>query len=117
MKINFGEIKIKTKKINIGDINLGIKRVYPPLEDLEITPTGIEQIFKSENYYGYDEIKVKKVESETLEATPTEEEQQFIGLYGTVNIDKIPDKYVVPEVEENTLILSRGTINGGVLEI
>ena len=108
MRINFGNIKIR-KKINLGNVKLGIKKVYPELEDIEITPSGVEQHFKSENYYGYDEIKVKAVESETLEVKPTEEEQQFIGLYGTVNIDKIPSEYVVPTGTKD--ITENGTHN------
>ena len=35
-----------------------IKEIYPELEDLEVTPTTEEQIFKSEKY-GYNEVKVK----------------------------------------------------------
>lgn len=115
MKINFGNVKLK-KKINIGNFRLGVKKVYPELENIEITPSGVEQNFKSTKY-GYDEIKVKAVESETLNVTPTEEEQRITGLYGIVSVDKIPDEYVVPKVENNTLILSRVKVEGGVLSI
>lgn len=116
MKVNIGEIRIKPK-INIGEIRIGVKKVKPPLENIEITPSGVEQNFKSEKYYGYDEIKVKAVASDTLNVTPMEEEQQITGLYGIVNVDKIPNEYVVPKVEDNTLILSRVNVEGGVLSI
>ena len=98
MKINFGNVKLK-KKINFGDIKLGVKKVYPELENIEITPSGFEQKFKSEKY-GYNEIKVKAVESDALEVTPTEENQKFEGLYNTVNISKIPDEYKKLEQEQ-----------------
>jgi hypothetical protein len=108
---------IKTKNVLQGVISPAELKIYPELEDLEITPYGVEQNFKSEKYYGYDNIKVKAVESETLEITPTEEEQQITGLFGIVNVNKIPEKYVVPKINENTLILSRGKVKGGVLSI
>ena len=110
MRINFGNIKIK-KKINFGNVKMGVKKIYPELEDLEITPSGIEQ------NYGYNNIKVKAVESDTLDVVPTEENQQITGLFGIVNVNKIPEKYVVPEVIENTLMLSRGEVEGGVLSL
>ena len=93
MKINFGNIKLK-KKIEFGNVKLGGKKVYPELENIEITPSGKEQKFNHPNSYGYDEITVKAVESDALEVTPTEENQKFEGLYNTVNISKIPDEYV-----------------------
>ena len=116
MKINFGNVELK-KKINFENVKLGIKKIYPELEDLEITPSGIEQNFKSEEYYGYNNIKVKAVESDTLDVVPTEENQRITGLFGIVNVNKIPEKYVVPEVIENTLMLSRGEVDGGVLSL
>ena len=94
-----------------------IKEITQSLENLEITPSGVEQYFKSENYYGYDEVKVKAVASYTLNAVPTEKNQTITGLYGIVNIEKIPEEYVVPKVENEILILSRGKVEGGVLSL
>lgn len=90
--------------------------VYPELEDLEITPSGVEQNFKSEKY-GYNNVKVNAVISDTLNVIPIEENQQIVGLFGIVNVEKIPEKYVIPEVKENILMLSKGNIEGGVLTI
>ena len=87
LKVNIGEIRVK-QKINIGEIKLGVKKVKPPLENLEVIPSGIEQNFKS-NKYGYDNVKVKAVASDTLDITPTKEKQQHIGLYGTVNVEEV----------------------------
>ena len=41
MRINFGNVKIK-KKINFGNVKLGVKKVYPELENLEITPDMVD---------------------------------------------------------------------------
>lgn len=90
-------IEVKKKKITV---ELNAKKIFPPLEDLEVTPIGIEQNFKS-SMYGYDNVKVKAVESSTLNIIPAVEEQQYIGLYGIVNVEKIPDEYIIP----------RGTLN------
>lgn len=86
-------IEVKKKKITV---ELNAKKIFPPLEDLEVTPSGVEQNFKSTKY-GYDNVKVKAVASDTLNITPSEEEQEYIGLYGTVNVDKIPDEYTKTE--------------------
>ena len=77
---------IKTPLKIKGSINTPM--IYPPLEDLEITPSGVEQNFKSSKY-GYNNVKVKAVASDTLNITPTLEKQEFIGLYGTVNVGKV----------------------------
>ena len=84
MKINFGKIKVKNK-INVGNIKLGIKKIYP--------------------------------ESETLEVIPSDEKQIFNGLYKDVVIKPIPEEYVIPEVIGETLVLSRGNVEGEVLNV
>lgn len=78
-------IEVKKKKIVV---ELNAQKIYPPLEDLEVTPSGVEQNFKS-SMYGYDNVKVKAVASDTLKVTPSKEEQQHIGLYGTVNVEAV----------------------------
>ena len=98
MKINIGNIQIKNK-INIGDIKLGIKKVYPPLENLEATPTGEKQVFKHPNSYGYDEVVVNAVESDELTVIPKAETQVKEGLFNKVTVEKI-------NVEEKTAELN-----------
>ena len=88
---------IRTTQSIKGKINNPVVKVYPDLEDLEITPSGAEQNFKSSKY-GYDNVKVKAVESEELNIEPTEKEQSYNGLYNTVNVGKI-------NAEEKTAIL------------
>ena len=94
MEFDIGDIIVEDE-LEIGAIELDVVKEYPQLEDIEITPSGVEQNFKSSKY-GYDNVKVKAVESDTLNVTPSEEEQEYVGLYGIVNVDKIPDEYLIP---------------------
>lgn len=79
-------------ELNIAILEEEITKVYPELEDIEITPSGVEQNFKSEKY-GYDNVKVKAVASDNLEITPSLEEQEYIGLYGKVNVEPATEVY------------------------
>ena len=67
------------------------EKVLPPLEDIEIKPSTTDKVYKSENYYGYNQVLVKGVES--------------------------GGGSVLPTVEGNTLIFLSGTVEGGVLNI
>ena len=46
----------ETEKIDLS-MDVGIKEVYPPIEDLKVTPSKEQQIFNHENSYGYDKGK------------------------------------------------------------
>ena len=74
-EINF-EIQ-DVEKIDLS-MDVGIKEIYPPIENLEITPTKEQQVFTHENSYGYD----------------------------NVTVEPIPDEYIIPEgilpITENT---------------
>ena len=83
------KVKIKAPKIST---QFKVERVYPGLEDLEVKPSGIEQNFKSSKY-GFDNVKVREVTSDNLEITPTLEEQEYVGLYGTVNVNPATEVY------------------------
>jgi hypothetical protein len=83
---------ISTKRDLSGKLSNAIVNVYPDLEDLEVTPTSVEQNFKSSKY-GYDNVKVKAVESDNLEITPTLEGQEYVGLYGKVNVNPATEVY------------------------
>ena len=81
-------IKVKVNKKKIKIIS-NLAKMYPKLENLTVTPTSEQQTFTHPNSYGYDEVVVNAVETETLNITPKEVEQNFVGLYGEVNVDKI----------------------------
>ena len=71
-------------------MNKTIVKLLPELEDLEVTPSGEEQKFKSSKY-GFDNVTVKAVPSDELVITPTAEEQVHEGLYKKVTIPEEPD--------------------------
>lgn len=76
---------------------------YPLLENLNIKPSGQQQVFNHPNSYGYDEVIVEAVASDTLDIIPTTEKQTFNGLFGTVNVEglKVPvEQWYVKEVKE-----------------
>lgn len=62
-EINF-EIK-DVEKIDLS-MDVGVKEIFPPIENLEVTPTKEQQVFNHENSYGYDEIKVNAIPDEYI---------------------------------------------------
>lgn len=94
--------KIIVNKKNI-DIIINAKKIFPTLENLEITPRAFEQKFNHPNSYGYNEITVKamKINLQDKEITPTKETQEitadnnYNGL-SKVTVNKIPDEYIIP---------------------
>lgn len=91
MKINFGKVKIK-KKINFGNVRLGVKKIYPELEDIEITPSTTDKVYKSENYYGYNEVTVKGIEGVAEDLTTELTEQD--------NLIKIQNNSILEIIEK-----------------
>lgn len=57
-EINFNIEDIE--KIDLS-MDVGIKEIYPPLENLEVTPTKEQQVFTHENSYGYDNVTVNPI--------------------------------------------------------
>lgn len=84
MEINLGTIQLR-KKLNIGDIRLGVKKLSPELENIEITPSKEKQTFKSKKY-GFETVYVNKISTTDLEVTPSAEEQNFEGVFGNVKV-------------------------------
>lgn len=92
-------IRVRKKDVKI---KIGANSVYPALEDLRVKPSGQEQIFTHPNSYGYDEVIVEEVASDTLDVIPSEEKQTFNGLFGTVNVEglKVPvEQWYTKEAE------------------
>lgn len=88
MRVNIGEIKVR-KKINIGEIKMGIKKVSPELEDLEVTPSTEEQ-----NFTGiYENVKVNKITSDLIpNLTPDiiADGEEVLDLVGTHKGGELP---------------------------
>lgn len=62
-EINFNVENIE--KINLS-MDVGIKEIYPPIENLEVTPTKEQQVFAHENSYGYDNVTVNPIPDEYI---------------------------------------------------
>lgn len=80
MRVNIGEIKVR-KKVNIGEIKMGVKKVYPELEDLEVTPIAEEQTFKSSKG-GFGNVIVKGITSNIDTDIKPENIKEGINILG-----------------------------------
>ena len=81
-------IKVESKEIKIKS-DYGTLKMYPTIENLTVEPSSIEQVFNHPNSYGYDTVTVKAVEADELNITPTTQNQEYTGLYGTVNVSAV----------------------------
>ena len=84
MEINIGKI-ILDEEVCIGDLELNVVKETPELEDLIVIPSAEEQNFKSEKY-GYNNVKVKAIETEELSIMPTNQEQIKEGIFNKVTV-------------------------------
>lgn len=62
------EINFEMQDVGKIDLSMdvGIKEIYPPIENLEVTPTKEQQVFNHENSYGYDNVTVKPIPDEYI---------------------------------------------------
>ena len=62
-EINF-EIQ-DIEKIDLS-MDVGVKEIFPPIENLEVNPSKEQQVFNHENSYGYDEVIVNSIPEEYI---------------------------------------------------
>lgn len=94
-----------------GKVNNTVVKVMPELEDIEITPSGVEQNFKSSKY-GYDNVKVRAVESEEINITPSTEEQVKEGMFNKVTVAG-DSNLIADNIKQGTTIFGvEGTMAG-----
>ena len=95
-EINFNIEDIE--KIDLS-MDVGVKEIYPPIEDLEVTPKKEQQVFTHENSYGYDKVTVNAVSLQDKSITINENgthsivaDDEYSGLNQVnVTVDAIED--------------------------
>ena len=94
--------KIIVNKKNI-DIIVNAKKIFPTLENLEITPRAFEQKFNHPNSYGYNEITVKamKINLQNKEVNPSTAEQIVIADKEYDGLNQVNVKAVDNTIDEN----------------
>lgn len=62
------EINFELRDVEAIDLTMGmgIKKVYPPIENLEVIPTKEQQVFTHDNSYGYDNVTVEPIPDEYI---------------------------------------------------
>lgn len=109
-EINFNVEDIE--KIDLS-MDVGIKEIYPPLENLEVVPTKQKQIFKHENSYGYDNVTVNPISDEyiipsgTLPITEntTYDVREYAKVSASVHpAPNLQDKEVTPTKEGQVIV-------------
>lgn len=99
-------LTIKDKKPIKLKLETPIIELTPPLENIIITPSKEEQTFKSENYYGYDEVKVEGVSSKVDNNIKSENIKQgvdILGVTGTMPEINTTEVHITPSSEEQTI--------------
>lgn len=93
-----------------GKTNVSIIKIYPELEDVEITPTIEDQIVKSD-MYGFGEVKVKGVQSyidEDIKPEYIKEGVDILGVVGNVVELQGEEKTITPTTEQQIILPSEG---------
>lgn len=102
-------IKIIPAKVTV---KTDVQRIYPELENLEITPQVDEQNFNG----AYGNVKVNGITTKKLNIIPRTEQQNFEGLYGEVNVEAISGEEisVTPSREEQVKegVYTKVTVTG-----
>lgn len=121
-KIKF---KVKEKSKANFSMGMGIKEIYPPIENLEVTPAKEQQVFTHENSYGYDKVTVNAVSLQDKSITINENGTHSIvaddGYSGlnqvNVTVDAIEDLTNELETYDNELTQQETTIEDIMKEL
>lgn len=76
------------------DISDKVVELKPNLENLEVTPSSEEQIFKHEDSYGYDEVKVNAIHDDNLIADNIKKGVNILGVEGNLVGGKYKPRHI-----------------------
>lgn len=103
----------------ISELQLDVKKVYPDLENLEVTPTTNQQIFNHQNSYGYDNVVVNAVDNtidENITPNNIRTGVRILGVDGNLEPDKPnQEKEVTPTRQEQNIFADTGYELGKVV--
>lgn len=91
-----------------------IEKVSPPLENLEINPSKEEQTFKSQNYYGYNNVTINPVTNsidENIKPENIKKDVSILGVKGNIEELNATEISVNPTSEEQ-IIVPQNPYNG-----
>lgn len=106
------KVNVTIKPAKIG-LKFNIQKVYPGLENLEVTPSKEEQNFKS-SMYGYNDVKVKAVDNtadENIVAENIRENVEILGVKGNV-VELKGDTLNVSPSTSSQQIVPTSPVNG-----
>lgn len=103
--------KPKTLKLKCASMFPDV--VLANLQEKTIKSSIEQQIIKADRPYdGLSKVIVEALESETLNITPTLEEQKYIGVYGEVNVEPADEIYKQGNYDERVKFWDAWTDNG-----
>lgn len=108
------EINFQIEDIEKIDLSMdvGVKEIFPPIENLEVNPNKEQQVFSHENSYGYDEVIVNPIPDEyiipvgTLDVNANGDVDVTMFRMARVGVytpPKLQDKEVTPTKETQTI--------------
>lgn len=86
---------------DLGKLQTATEKVYPALEDLTITPTTSEQHFKSQDFYGYDNVTCEAINLQSKQVNPTTSEQVITADEGYTGLSNVQVNAVTSAIDNN----------------
>lgn len=86
---------------DLGKLQTATEKVYPALEDLTITPTNSKQHFKSQDFYGYDNVTCNAVNLQNKQVNPTLQSQTITADNNYIGLSSVQIEGVSSDIDPN----------------